>query len=96
MVIAKSIRVRLQSYLPAFVLYHLLKGEHSARCKRGEGFVFAPVGMAESAKQPGSTLPPWCHSTYRKAIKRLIEEGLVREVRPPRANIPGEYKLVRA
>ena len=95
-VITKSIRVRLQSYLPAFVLYHLLKGEHSARCKRGECFVFAPKAMAASASQPGSTLPPWCHSTYRKAMKCLLDAGLVREVRPPRANIPGEYKLVRA
>jgi len=91
-VITKSIRVRLQSFPYAFVLYHLLRVEHGARCS----FIFAPVAMAEDAKQPHSTLPPCSHVTYRKAMKCLIEEGLVREVRPPRANIPGEYKLVRA
>jgi hypothetical protein len=95
-IITKSLRVRLQSYPNALVLYLLLRVEHGARFKRGESFAFAPLKMAESAKQPGSTLPPWCHSTYRKAIKRLLDAGLVREVRPPTANIPGEYKLVRA
>jgi hypothetical protein len=94
-VIAEGLRVRLQSYPYAFALYHLLWVEHGARFQRGEGFVFAPKAMAAGARLPGSTLPPWCHSTYRKALERLLIAGLVKEMRPPRANIPGKYQLVR-
>ena len=95
-IVTKATRMLLQARPRALTLHIILKGEHGARCKRGESFVFAPVAMAESARQPDSTLPSWSHVTYRQAMTFLVEVGVVREVTPPRANLPGRYALVGA
>jgi hypothetical protein len=77
----------------AVALYDILKGEHSARCARGETFCITPKAMAASV-----TFQAFTRETIEKARDLLLKVGLIEVVRKSRftsgGRAPTEYRFV--
>jgi hypothetical protein len=59
----------------AYALLHVLRDEHSARCRRGETFAITPKAMADAQVMRG-----WTRETYEKVRDLLLKAGLLKLV----------------
>lgn len=72
----------------ALALLLLLRGEHGARCLRGETFAIVPKAMAAARVIGG-----WGHQRYRDARETLLGASHIKEVAPATSRVPAQYTL---
>lgn len=72
----------------AIAFLALLRGEHGARCKRGETFALNIKAMVDAR-----TMGSWAAAKYRRARDLLLKVGHIERVKSTRWRIAAQYRL---